>query len=547
MPLVLSKKINIIMIIKDVTNRGQGYSLIAALLCLLFVFNQPAAISSEISAEAQNLIYSCPMHPEETSAEPGKCSICGMFLVAEEEQDDHDISEHDMEHEMAPMLKNGKPALFWENRDSQAIVSKQHKHSSDHENSPVTQRLRPSILSGESAPEDQNLQQSSVERNEKHSEKGQSTIYICPMHPQIKQHEPGGSCPICGMDLVAKENTVPAGDSPQVFLEAAVIQNMGVRTTKAERKILHKLIHTQGLVTADDDRLISVHPRTGGWIEKLQVLTEGDRVERKDILVYFYSPWINQAQLKYIEALGELDQTSFEPSKKTEVAAKVDARRNSLRLLKVMDMDIMRIKNSRKVQNTIQLLAPQGGVITELNVSEGNYIEPYQSMFTIVDLSRVWVMVDIYEHQAPWVRKGNTVEITAPAIPARSWSGVVDYIYPTVDLKTRTLRARIVVDNPDEALLLNMFVKIDITANTPKQAVLTVPREAVIITGERETVIKSLGNGHFQPVDVKTGMRGEGSVEILSGLQQGDDIVVSGQFLIDSESSLQASFLRMSE
>ena len=111
----------------------------------------------------------------------------------------------------------------------------------------------------------------------------------------------------------------------------------------------------------------------------------------------------------------------------------------------------------------------------------------------------------------------------------------------------RTLRARITVDNPDEALLLNMFVKVDITANTSKQAVLTVPREAVIITGERETVIKSLGKGHFQPVDVKTGMRGEGRVEILSGLQQGDEIVVSGQFLIDSESSLQASFLRMSE
>jgi Cu(I)/Ag(I) efflux system membrane fusion protein len=229
------------------------------------------------------------------------------------------------------------------------------------------------------------------------------------------------------------------------------------------------------------------------------------------------------------------------------VAAKVESLRNSLRLLNVMDMDIMRIKNSRKVQNTIQLMAPQGGIVTRLNIDEGSYVEPYQSMFTIVDLSQVWVMVDIYEHQAPWVRKGQQVEITAPAIPARSWGGVVDFIYPEVNAKTRTLRARIVVPNPDEALLLNMFVKIDITANTSKQAVLTVPREAVIITGERETVIKSLGKGHFQPVDVKTGMRGEGRVEILSGLQQGDEIVVSGQFLIDSESSLQASFLRMSE
>ncbi|MBE9567276.1 MAG: efflux RND transporter periplasmic adaptor subunit [Proteobacteria bacterium] len=407
-------------------------------------------------------------------------------------------------------------------------------------------------MTGEPGAVDQNIQHSTVEHSEKHTDKGEGATYICPMHPQIMQHEPGGSCPICGMDLVAKENTAPSGatavvDKPQVFLDAVVIQNMGVRTAKVDRKILEKTIHTQGLVTADDDRLLQIHSRTGGWIEKLYLLTEGDRVDRKEVLVDFYSPWINQAQLKYIEALEEYDMTSFDPSKKTEVGAKVDSMRNSLRLLKVMDMDIMRIKNSRKVQNTIQLLAPQGGVIIELNVSEGTYVEPYQSMFTIVDLSRVWVMVDIYEHQASWVRKGNIVEIAAPAISARNWQGVVDFIYPEVDPKTRTLRARITVDNPDEALLLNMFVKVDITANSTQQAVLTVPREAVILTGERETVIKSLGSGHFQPVDVKTGRRGGGSVEVLSGLQQGEEIVVSGQFLIDSESSLQASFLRMSE
>jgi Cu(I)/Ag(I) efflux system membrane fusion protein len=349
------------------------------------------------------------------------------------------------------------------------------------------------------------------------------------------------------MNLVAKENADPAGEAPQVFLDAAVIQNMGVRTAQVDRKVLDKKIHTQGLVTPDDDRMISIHPRAAGWIEVLHLITEGDRVERKEELVDFYSPWLNEVQLDYIKALEEYDQTSFDPSKKTEVGAKVDSLRNSLRMLNVMDMDIMRIKNSRKVQNTIQLRAPQGGVVTSLNVSEGTYVEPYQAMFTIVDLSKVWVMVDIYEHQASWVRKGNIVEITAPAIPARSWEGVVDYIYPEVNTKTRTLRARITVDNPDEALLLNMFVKVDIRAETTKHAVLTVPREAVIMTGERETVIKSLGNGHFQPADVKTGVRGDGSIEILSGLEQGDEIVVSGQFLIDSESSLQASFLRMSE
>ena len=555
------------MIIKDVTRQGQGCSFFTLFFFLLFsVFNSIAFAAEKkdpaelTQSEDQEAIYACPMHPDEISDVPGSCSICGMFLVAQEkaEHDSDDltparpkITGRDKPADLMTadhMQQNRKPGLFWESRESPASNKEQHNHKqSGHENHPLTQRMPATTPAGVSATTDQNMLQSSAEHDNNHIKKQQGTTYICPMHPQIMQHEPGGNCPICGMNLVAKETAAPAGGKPQVFLEAAVIQNMGVRTAKVDRKVLDKQINTQGRVTADDDRLLSIHPRTGGWIEVLHLLTEGDRVERKDVLVNFYSPWINQVQLDFITALEEYDQVAFDPGRKTELAAKVESLRNSLRLLNVMDMDIMRIKNSRKVQNTIQLMAPQGGIITRLNINEGSYVEPYQSMFTIVDLSQVWVMVDIYEHQAPWVRKGQTVEITAPAIPARSWSGEVDFIYPEVNPKTRTLRARIVVPNPDEALLLNMFVKVNITANTSKQAVLTVPREAVIITGERETVIKSLGKGHFQPVDVKTGMRGAGNVEILSGLQQGDEIVVSGQFLIDSESSLQASFLRMSE
>ncbi len=591
------------MIIKYVTKQGKNGSFFILFFFLVFFVFNPVAFAVEKTdlvdltesenqaktvlkqlvdkGEDQGVIYACPMHPNETSHKPGSCSICGMFLLAEDKHE-HDIDDlkhaqttaagsgkhvgaktddnmtgDNMQHEKMPVQQSGKPALFWESSESPAIRKKQRSHmASEQNNHPDTQRMQPTIQSARQAvipvTADQNVLQSPVENDKNHFKKQQGTTYICPMHPQIIQHEPGGNCPICGMNLVAKETATPAEgafavDKPQVFLQAAVIQNMGVRTAKVERKVLDKQIHTQGLVTADDDRLLSIHPRTGGWIEVLHLVTEGDRIERKEVLVDFYSPWINQVQLDYITALEEYDLTAFDPSRKTELAAKVEAARNSLRLLNVMDMDIMRIKNSRKVHNTIQLRAPQGGIITRININEGSYVEPYQSMFTIVDLSQVWVMVDIYEHQAPWVRKGQKVEITAPAIPARSWGGVVDFIYPEVDAKTRTLRARIVLANPDEALLLNMFVKVNITANTSKQAVLTVPREAVIITGERETVIKSLGKGHFQPVDVKTGKRGEGNVEILSGLQQGDEIVVSGQFLIDSESSLQASFLRMSE
>jgi Cu(I)/Ag(I) efflux system membrane fusion protein len=566
------------MIIKYVTNPAQGCSLLAVLLYLLSAVYSPAVVSSEkndahdiaqkqsemdallksmenFASEHQPEVYACPMHPDEVSDKPGSCSICGMFLVAQETASkgmdkvihNHSADTHSdkqveaksgIRHEQVTMEQKAKPALFWQSTESQAMENT----APGYESQPVTQRLLPEERPGKVGMADQSV----AESPQQHARKHQDPTYICPMHPQIMQNEPG-NCPICGMNLVAKESAIPAGDTPQVFLQAAVIQKMGVRTAKVVRKVLHKQIRTQGLVTPDVERLLSIHPRAGGWVEKLHLLTEGDRVERKEELIDFHSPWINQVQLDFITALEEYDQTAFEPSRKTELVARVDSLRNSLRLLNVMDMDIMRIENSRKVQNTIQMYAPQGGVITRLNVSEGSYVEPYDSMFTIVDLSKVWVMVDIYEHQAPWVRKGNIVEIKAPAIPARTWNGVVDYIYPQVDPKTRTLRARITLANPDEALLLNMFVEVGITANATKQSVLTVPRDAVIITGERETVIKSLGKGHFQPVEVNTGRRGEGNVEILSGLQQGDEIVVSGQFLIDSESSLQASFLRMSE
>ncbi|MCU7862175.1 MAG: efflux RND transporter periplasmic adaptor subunit [Candidatus Thiodiazotropha sp. (ex Lucinoma kastoroae)] len=499
--------------------------------------NNSSAISISVDAGVEspaNPAYSCPMHPDEMSHLPGRCSQCGMYLTKQPEagkqidRQSQTMGHRDHEHER-----------FWESKQSQHIVT-------DHDNSVVEDtRLTPSRRLQAFPNASSDIQEHSEDHTD-HGHTRQNNTYLCPMHPQIVTEEPD-SCPICGMDLVLKEAGLKQVGDPQVFLSSAVIQNMGIRTITVERSSIRKAVKTQGVVTADDERIHYIHPRTGGWVERLYPITEGDRVERKDKLIDFYSPWINQAQLNFITALEEYDLVSYDPTHKAELVAKVDALRNTLRLLNVSPMDLMRIEKNRRVLNTIQLMAPHGGLITELNISEGSFVEPYQSMFTIVDLSEVWVMMDIYEHQAPWVRKGHQVTIMTPIIPGRKWTGEVEFIYPEVNPKTRTLRARIEVLNPDEALLLNMFVHVDLTEGTSKENIVTVPREAIMLTGEREIIVKSLGKGHFQPVEIKTGIWGDGGVEILSGISEGDVVVVSGQFLIDSESNLQSSLLRISE
>lgn len=369
--------------------------------------------------------------------------------------------------------------------------------------------------------------------------------YVCPMHPQIVRDEPG-SCPICGMNLVEKSIEPVADERPEVTLDTAVVQNMGVRTAKVRRGTLQTHVHTQGTVTYDEDLIIQIHSRTPGWIETLNLRTDGQTVKRKDELAQFFSPLIVEVQLEYIAALEELDLAKLKSADQTEVNAKVQSLRNTLKLLHVMDMDIMNIENYRTVQNTIPIVAPQSGVVTKLGVREGMYVEPEDTMFTIVDLSRLWVMVDIYEHQMSWIRPGLKATISAPALRDRSWESKIEFIYPEVDPTARTLRARVALSNPDRVLVPNMFVEVMISS-APKKNVLIVPRESVIPSGERETVIKALGNGHFQPAEVTSGIWAGSDVEIISGLQENDEVVVSGQFLIDSESSLRADFSRMTE
>jgi Cu(I)/Ag(I) efflux system membrane fusion protein len=357
--------------------------------------------------------------------------------------------------------------------------------------------------------------------------------YVCPMHPQIVRDEPG-NCPLCGMDLVRRNVAADDGGRPVVEVSPAVVQNMGVRVAKARIGTLWKYIRTVGRIDYDETRLVHVHPRASGWMEELALRAEGDPVRKGQLLGKMYSPEILGAQVDFLIAL---DQPGVGREEKA---------RNRLRLFGLDEATISRIQMRKKSQNTVPIYAPGKGVVTKLLAREGMYVEPGMEIFTIADLSKVWVLVDVFEYQIDWLSEGLTADIKVPAYPGRAWEGKVAYIYPELDPMSRTLLVRLAFDNPDGLLKANMFADVTIYGG-PKLETLIIPSEALIQTGQRTSVVIALGGGRFRPVDVVPGMRRKGQAEILSGLKEGDEVVVSGQFLIDSESSLQASFMRMGE
>lgn len=376
------------------------------------------------------------------------------------------------------------------------------------------------------------LDDTAVEHALKHAD----PKYVCPMHSQIVRDEPG-SCPICGMDLVAKQIENTGDDHPKVTVDPIVQQSLGVRTATVGRETLWRYIKTVGTVQFDETRLAHVHPRAEGWMEKLYVRSVGEPVRRGQKLGDLYAPDVLSAQVDFLVALKQAGAGR-------NSAERVDKARNLLRLLDVPEPVIQSIQQHRETRNTVPLLAPLSGVVTKMGAREGMFVNPGTEIYSIADLSTVWVQVDVFEHQIAWIAAGQAAQMKVPAYPGRVWEGKVDYVYPQLEAMTRTLRVRLVFDNPDGNLKPNMFADVEVFGG-PRRGVLAVPEAAVIETGERTAVVESLGDGRFKPADVVTGQRQGGWVEIINGVEEGDQVVVSGQFLIDSESSLQASFRRL--
>lgn len=364
--------------------------------------------------------------------------------------------------------------------------------------------------------------------------------FVCPMHPRIVRDHPG-FCPICGMSLVKKEANQSDEAYPKVKLSSSVLQEMGVRTTQVTRGDLWKFIKTVGYVSYDEDRVSNIEMRTDGWVENMAVRVVGLKVKKGQLLFELYSPEFLKAEKTFIEAQKK-DKSGIN-AKYSQRQESVDAR-DHLRYLQVSESIINEIARTGRPYFRIPVYATEQGTITDYNIYQHKYVYAYDKLLTIADTSTVWVEARVYEHQLDWLHLGMKADVVVKALPGTVYKGEVNYIYPELDAQTRSLRVRLRVPNSDGRLKPNMFAYVKIYGG-PKKNILKIPREALIVTGERESVILDRGHGSFQPVDVVSGMRSENEVEILSGLEQNDSVVTSGQFMIDSEANLQASFNRL--
>ncbi len=356
--------------------------------------------------------------------------------------------------------------------------------------------------------------------------------WVAPMDANYRKDGPGKS-PM-GMDLVPVYEESKSGQDPvgTVTISSQIESELGVRTADVSLDSIRKQLNVAGFIQYDDSTVQHYHSRTSGWVEKLYVFSVGDQVNKGDKLYDLYSPELVYAQQEYISALNTTNQLLLESSRLKLQALGVDAEQ------------IRQLAKHKKIRQQLTFYAQKSGYVSHLNVREGMYIEPKIEILATADLDRIWVIAEVFESQAAWLAPGLPVTMSVKAFAQKQWKGKIDYIFPNVNAVNRTQQVRVVFDNPDLALKPNMFAQLNIHTK-PARPELTVPNEAIIVTGSGERVVLALGEGKYRSVNVATGLQGQGVTQILSGLQSGQKVVTSAQFLIDSESNITAELNRI--
>lgn len=367
--------------------------------------------------------------------------------------------------------------------------------------------------------------------------------YTCPMHPFVVKDKPG-SCPICAMELVKKVDGAQASAKEMEMLghvslspTQMVMANVG--TTEVKRLSLTRELNSVGIITFDQSRQGKVTAWVGGRLDRLYVDKVGDYVSKSRPVAEVYSPDLVAAQQEYLLAIRSREQLKKSPVSSISAGGDglVSSARQRLKLLGVKDEQIAELEATGKAEIRLSIYTPLSGLVVEKMVQQGQYVETGTELFSIADLSVVWVEVEVYENEFQFVKLGQRVEITSQSYPDKTFSGRVSFIYPFLDPKTRTVKVRVEVRNPGLQLKPDMFVTARI--HVPLGDSLAVPVSAVIDTGKRQVAWVEMQPGMFEPRDVKVGARSGDMIQILSGLKAGEKVASSGGYLIDSEAQLK--------
>lgn len=386
-------------------------------------------------------------------------------------------------------------------------------------------------------------------------------LWVCPMHPQVIRDQPD-VCPICGMDLVEMEQ--PGARQPEhshgVQLDTASQQRLGVRLATAEIQTLSQDIHAYGNVVADESLIFNLSSKLEGVIKKLHINTVGQQVEAGQVIFEIYSAELLKNQFEYVELLKEKDvlmipmnsedahtNPDYWMTESEMMEIQMNAKKRNLYTERFQYIDagylVEELNTFYEPREVVEIRAPRSGFVTKIEVNEGSTIKPMDKLFSFANLSRVWVDVPLFPDQLAWVKDGDEVTVRPPKSNTPGIKTRLKFITPMVDSATRTVQARLSVDNARKLLLIGSFL--DVIIHTKQHKALAVPRSAVMRTGKGDWVMLSGGEGHFTPVEVETGIETTESIEITAGLQPGDQVAVNGQFLLDAAASMSDAAQRM--
>lgn len=371
-------------------------------------------------------------------------------------------------------------------------------------------------------------------------------FYRNPMNPEVTSPVPAKDH--MGMDYIPVYENQPSTPekSGTVQIDPVTEQNIGVRTAKVKLSSLSHLIRTVGKVSYDEERISKLHPKTEGWIEKLFVDKTGTKVNKNAMLLSVYSPQLVTSSQEYLLAISSaktLENSPFDDIRRS-AQQMVTSARERLALLDVPEHQIHDMVKTGNIPKALHIHSPFNGTVINIGAREGQYVTPQTELYMLADLSKVWVIAQVYESDLPWVSENDAVDMQLTAIPGKTFQGRLSYIYPYAEAETRTIKVRMAFDNPDLLLKPDMFANITIHTKNQPDAI-TVPTESIIRSGDKDQVFVMRAPGQFEPRKVTIGLSADGMTQILDGLNVGEEVVTSSQFLIDSESKLNETTEKM--